>query len=397
MTTTINTITTTNNNVTMNAPASATSAVVNTTINTAAVTPNLKDPDLVDFTLDGAEAQYKAGEYDKLLAQCKQDAANTKWLEEGIRDIRFEASHDEPLCADEYAKQMKVSEEAVLDTQQNAGLNLTTCIGKKPVGDSAVRSICDRGMIGMNCYELLRKERRESLKEVLNLILAERKGAVQVKYSYDKVRAVHSARYAAIGNDKLLKIMDDYMDQNWPDREFEGGYLSHELMKVVIDLGAYKQQFFRKLPSGFSAGYTPAVMMISSDVAASAVRLIPCLNMGSGIVFVALLAYFDDAATDLDKLRNVPIRNSKAALVRVLKSGGMPKQEALEALEGFDALYGDMPVTALDIYLAVCDAYAGVVRNHTQDAKKIFAAADCVARCARTRWSDVDMPGKEEL
>ena len=222
------------------------------------------------------------------------------------------------------------------------------------------------------------------------------------------------------GNDKLLKIMDDYMDQNWPDREFEGGYLSHELMKVVIDLGAYKQQFFRKLPSGFSAGYTPAVMMISSDVAASAVRLIPCLNMGSGIVapmakdvaiphigediaarvtnaFVALLAYFDDAATDLDKLRNVPIRNSKAALVRILKSGGMPKQEALEALEGFDALYGDMPVTALDIYLAVCDAYAGVVRNHTQDAKKIFAAADCVARCARTRWSDVDMPGKEDL
>lgn len=315
---------------------------------------------------------------------------------------------------------MKVSEEAVLDTQQNAGLNLTTCIGKKPVGDSAVRSICDRGLIGMNCYELLRKERRESLKEVLNLILAERKGAVQVKYSYDKVRAVHSARYAAIGNDKLLKIMDDYMDQNWPDREFEGGYLSHELMKVVIDLGAYKQQFFRKLPSGFSAGYTPAVMMISSDVAASAVRLIPCLNMGSGIVapmakdvaiphigediaarvtnaFVALLAYFDDAATDLDKLRNVLIRNSKAALVRVLKSGGMPKQEALEALEGFDAVYGDMPVTALDIYLAVCDAYAGVVRNHTQDAKKIFAAADCVARCARTRWSDVDMPGKEEL
>lgn len=378
MTTTINNTTTTNNNVTMNAPASATSAVVNTTINTAAVTPNLKDPDLVDFTLDGAEAQYKAGEYDKLLAQCKQDAANTKWLEEGIRDIRFEASHDEPLCADEYAKQMKVSEEAVLDTQQNAGLNLTTCIGKKPVGDSAVRS------------------------------------------SYDKVRAVHSARYAAIGNDKLLKIMDDYMDQNWPDREFEGGYLSHELMKVVIDLGAYKQQFFRKLPSGFSAGYTPAVMMISSDVAASAVRLIPCLNMGSGIVapmakdvaiphigediaarvtnaFVALLAYFDDAATDLDKLRNVLIRNSKAALVRVLKSGGMPKQEALEALEGFDAVYGDMPVTALDIYLAVCDAYAGVVRNHTQDAKKIFAAADCVARCARTRWSDVDMPGKEDL
>lgn len=81
MTTTINNTTTTNNNVTMNAPASATSAVVNTTINTAAVTPNLKDPDLVDFTLDGAEAQYKAGEYDS----CLHSASRTQQILNGLR------------------------------------------------------------------------------------------------------------------------------------------------------------------------------------------------------------------------------------------------------------------------------------------------------------------------
>ena len=80
MTTTINTTTTTNNNVTMNAPASATSAVVNTTINTAAVTPNLKDPDLVDFTLDGAEAQYKAS-----TTSCLHSASRTQQILNGLR------------------------------------------------------------------------------------------------------------------------------------------------------------------------------------------------------------------------------------------------------------------------------------------------------------------------
>jgi hypothetical protein len=54
-------------------------------------------------------------------------------------------------------------------------------------------------------------------------------------------------------------------------------------------------------------------------------------------------------------------------------------------------------VTAMDIYLSVCEAYAAVVRNHAQDAKKIFTAADCVARCARTLWSTMDMPGKEDM
>ena len=43
------------------------------------------------------------------------------------------------------------------------------------------------------------------------------------------------------------------------------------------------------------------------------------------------------------------------------------------------------------------EAYAAVVRNHAQDAKKIFTAADCVARCARTLWSTMDMPGKEDM
>ena len=177
-----------------------TMTVTNTTAATAVQNPDYS-------TSDASQKAFKEDEYQELVDFCKWDASKTKWLDEGIRDIRFEASYDEPLCAPEYAKQLKVSEEAILDTQQHAGLNLTTSIGKKPVGDSATRNICARAMIGMNCYELLRKNNRGSLKEVLNLILAERKGATRIKFSHEKIRAVHSGRYSAISNEKLLDIM----------------------------------------------------------------------------------------------------------------------------------------------------------------------------------------------
>lgn len=395
-----------------------TMTATNTTVSsTATVNPAVQNPDF--FINDASEKAFKEGEYQELVDFCKWDASKTEWLDEGIRDILFEASYDEPLCAPEYAKKLKVSEEAILDTQQHAGLNLTTSIGKKPVGESATRNICSRAMIGMNCYELLRKNNRGSLKEVLNLILAERKGTTRIKFSHEKIRAVHSGRYAAISNDELLEIMDEYMAQNWPDHEFISAYVSHELMQVVIDLSAYKQQFFRKLPPELCRGYAPAVVMISSDVAESAVRLIPAFNTGGVIApmakevaiphigdniedrvrnaFTALLAYFDDAATDISKLSTIPINYGKATLVRVLTKYGMPKEESREALAAYDMWHASGNVTAMDIYLSVCEAYAAVVRNHAQDAKKIFTAADCVARCARTLWSTMDMPGKEDM
>ena len=109
------------------------------------------------------------------------------------------------------------------------------------------------------------------------------------------------------------------------------------------------------------------------------------------------MAYFDDAATDISKLSTIPINYGKATLVRVLTKYGMPKEESREALAAYDMWHASGNVTAMDIYLSVCEAYAAVVRNHAQDAKKIFTAADCVARCARTLWSTMDMPGKEDM
>lgn len=51
-------------------------------------------------------------------------------------------------------------------------------------------------------------------------------------------------------------------------------------------------------------------------------------------------------------------------------------------------------MTAIEIYLAAVDAYSAVLREFPQDKKKILLAADCVARVANARWSDVDKAGE---
>lgn len=375
---------------------------------------------MTNFICDSAEATFdNMAEMQTFVAERVQQ---TEWLEEGVRNVIFDSLHDEPLCAPEYARKMGVSALAVEDTMDvnSAGLALTTSIGKRPVGWSAVKSIADRAGLMPGGFEKLRKGNREHLKTVLNLMFDVSSGAVQIKVADEKVRAVHSGRYAVINADRLLEIVKEYFDDNWPAAKFVNGYYSHELMRESINLEAYKDIFFEKLPQdSVLAGATPAFVLSSSDIATSAVKLIPCLNMGGVTVPMAkeiaiphvgediearvqnglekLLAYFQANAADLQALETVTVKNGKNALVRCLKTGGMPKACAGEAVEGFVAMYGTDQVTALEVYLAACDAYSYVVRDYPNDHMKIFAAADCVARVAATRWSDVDIPGEVEL
>lgn len=372
-----------------------------------------------NFIYDNAEASFKDGDEMELFV--RERAHNTQWLTEGIRDVRFNALHDEPICAPEYARQMGVSAISVEDTMQGAGLTLVTSIGTRPVGASAVKSVADRAGVTPGGFEKLRNGNRESLKTVLNLMFDVSSGAIQVKLADEKIRAVHSARYATLDNEKLFGIIKNYFATTWPKSTFKEGYFSHEQMREVFDLSAYKADFFGRLPadSVVKSG-SPVFVMASSDIATSAIRLIPSMDLGGVIVplskeiciphlgediegrvagaMEALLAYFEGAAADLNALSAVQLRHGKNALIRVLKSNAFPKSCAGEAVEGFCAMYApDEQVTAMDVYLAACDAYSNVCRDHAMDKKKIFAAADGLARVARTRWADVDLPGEVEL
>lgn len=367
-----------------------------------------------NFVLDIAECSFS--DYDEMRAFVEEREQHTEWLEQGVRELLFGSLHKEPLCAPLYAEKMGVSTEAVEDTMDGAGLKLTVSCGTRPVGMSAVASIINRAGLKFEGFKKLRNGNLESLKSVLNMLMDVSSGAVHVKVADEKIRAVHSGKYAVIRADRLLDIVKGYFDREWTGATFDEGYFSHEWMREVIDLSAHKDDFFGLIPSGVFATATPAFVLSSSDIATSAVTLIPSMKIGGvcvpmtravkiehtgedmeGRVSDALnmvLAYFQGAVADMQALEKVEVKHGVNALKRLLKDGGMPKKCAWEAIEAFEAMYGGGPVSAMEVYLAAVDAYGAVLRDHAQDKRKIFVAADCVARVANARWSDVDKPGE---
>lgn len=367
-----------------------------------------------NFVLDAAEAVFS--DYGEMRAFVEEREKNTEWLEQGVRELTFGALYEEPLCAAVYAQAMGVSTEAVEDTMMGAGLKMTVSSGTRPVGASGVASIISRAGLKAEGFKKLRNGNLESLKSVLNMLLDVSSGAVHIKVADEKVRAVHSGKYAVIQGDRLLDIAKDYFDQNWPGATFEEGYFSHEWMREVIDLAAHKDDFFGRIPSGIFAAATPAFVLSSSDIATSAVTLTPSMKISGACVPMTrtvkiehvgedmegrvadamqmILSYFQGAVADIQALEKIELKHGTNALKRLLRDGGMPKKCAWEAIEAFDAMYGGSPVTAMEIYLAAVDAYSAVLRDHKDDKRKIFEAADCVARVANARWSDVDKPGE---
>lgn len=372
------------------------------------------------FVNDSSEKQFD--DRSEMMDFVGERESKTIWLVEPADELKYVGLLDEPLFAPIRADEMGVSEDAILDTMSGSRLVLETSVGKKPVGISAIMSINDRVGWKADGYKKLSNYNPLKLAEALNLFVEASSGNVNIKISDEKVRAVHSSAYSFISTKSLLNAVFKYFDDKWPQFSFAHGYYSHEFFRVELDLSAYRDTFFSKLPLAASgtnllATAEPAFIMSSSDIATSAVQLIPALALGGG-TFVPLgtpigvehkgddiegrvagkldmlLAYFQERAENLQELENVRVVYARNALKRLLKESQIPKKCGLEAVEAFETMFGNEPATALDVYFAVVDAYSNVARTFAENKKKVFSAADCVVRASHARWSDYDLPGE---
>ena len=293
------------------------------------------------------------------------------------------------------------------------GLTLHTMQNELPVGQSAVKSILDRTGLAINGFEKLLGHNREDLASCLNLLLGASRGSATIKVADKKVRAVHSARYSIIGGHRVYELAKEYFDKQWPNATFERAYWSHEINSVLWDLSAYTQAFC-SVPLG-GRKFTPALFVRSSDIAVSAVRLIPALKVQGQMIplaraistthigdeieervqnsFNQILTMFQDAQKDLQRLELVSLKCGYTTLLRVLKSVQMPKRQALEAADIFRQMYGTGSATAFEAYMSISDAYSFVVRDSPKNEARQFEAADAAARAIRADWEGLDLPG----
>ena len=301
-----------------------------------------------------------------------------------------------------------------------------------PIGKAAIKKILEYSGIRGERYSVMLKNNPLLLAEIVNKMIWEvgrtTNNKCVVKVGDRMVRTIVSDRYAKVPASELFEhAVLEYFPESFPDAKFQGGFWSHELVSGTWNLGEYAKSFQQAAESlgDKMAGRIPALAITTSDVTKTAIKLepqfiavdndgriksrIPLVNgtfthhMGEKSIygrlredFSMVLANFDKAVEHFVDLDHRKIEYGKNALIRCLrqKKVAMPVQQAREAVANFAY---DGECTALDVYLAVVDAYNYVCRDFPQDKAKCYRAYDAAISAMQSNWSRMDGPGDLEL
>ena len=339
-------------------------------------------------------------------------------------DIRFQPIFDEPICVPAEVNKLKAaktvkfdsSEEAYADTMYAPdfgyyGSTQMMFVGGHlyPVGISAIKGMTERAGIKVEGWDKLRKANPSDLSDVLGKFMKATDGYLTVLVEDEKVRAVNSGRYAACPASTVLNAVNQWIDNEYPHAKFVNAYANHDYAIWRIDLEKYTDDVLGAFPELKNNGFVPAMTVSLSHTGTSSVSFTPCLRVGDiyfpiceGIntphiakgkfsermaamesaVKTNLFSVFpkiSEVSKRIDSMRNINVSNAYNALLRGMKSLGLPKIQAMEAAEQFKQLFGST-ASAYDIYMAVVDTLAYVTRDFPNDYRKQVSVAKSMER-----------------
>ena len=339
-------------------------------------------------------------------------------------DIRFQPIFDEPICVPSEVSKLKAaktvkfdsSEEAYADTMYAPdfgyhGSAQMMFVGGHlyPVGTSAIKGLAERAGMKVEGWDKLRRANPGDLSDVLGKFMKATDGYLTVLVEDEKVRAVNSGRYAACPASTVLNAVNQWIANEYPDAKFVNAYANHDYATWRIDLEEYTDDVLGAFPELKNNGFVPAMTVSLSHTGTSSVSFTPCLRIGDiyfpiceGInaphvakgkfsermvamesaVKTNLFSVFPkitEVSKRIDSMRSINVSNAYNALLRGMKSLGLPKIQAMEAAEQFKQLFGST-ATAYDIYMAVVDTLAYVTRDFPKDYRKQVAVAKSMER-----------------
>ncbi len=389
------------------------------------------------------DAEMKADNMQQLLDFLAERESNAQWITDDdelkANTIRFRAINDEPILVSTRVAELKsskfprfeASEDAYVDTMFSPeyGYTGTTQMvfvkGKLyPIGQSAVKGLLARAGLGADGYERLKGYSPESLSAVLNLLMEaiSEKNSACVLVQDEKVRAINSGRYAICPTSYVAQATQDWMLYDYPLARFVSGYVCHDYATWTVDLEAYTNDILGGFPDLISSGFTPALVVITSNTAQSSVSLKPALMLNGNVFQLAytidcphvaggncaertqnmekeVLENFDavfsvlfKSAEQIAAMGTMTISNAYNALLRCMHKLKLPKQQGMEAAEQFKFLY-PASASAYDCLMAVVDACSYIIRDNPNNQRKQFEAAGIVGRAAMMDWKKFDIAG----
>ena len=328
-----------------------------------------------------------------------------------------------PLFSDRSQFQPEVSEDAITDTAANLGLAVKVAGLYYPLRDTAYRSLLDRAKISGTA---LPKLSREKLASVLNSCLILHRADALLLIRDEKVSAAHSGDakdYSVLEIDQLLESLRRKMDERFPGSVFTGGYSDHSITSASWSLPGQKAELldaYAKLLTAHGSGtaaakLTPGIRFSTSDTGMASAKIsalllgLQCPIHIGGMVAVdhrrqakvsdftdsldMLFAQSGDSITRLSRLLKVHLDYPVNAMTAVCKKLALPKKAALEAISMFEAVTGEEPATAHDVFLAMQEIPFIMKMSKAPEAK-LLALQESMARALTLRWTDYDYAKK---
>lgn len=361
-----------------------------------------------------------AGEGD-FLSFLKSRKDKTTWKKEPSNNLRFEAlvkdSARTDAIVDDYRSMGK--EDVIVDTLD--GTQLVLKAGKEciPVRSCAIKTILERARISGNA---LSKVDRSVFARILNHCLKVADGQALLKVSDEKVSAVHGgdkSDYSILEMYELFTKTSDYLNDNFDDANYVGGFFDHSMVTAVWSLDGNDElvktyKGLLALHSVHCRELKASVRLTTSDVGISGANLYPSLivdgrniPLGSPLKLEhkngatiqdfekkldMLYSQYDLAIGKLENLISVTIKNPTNTMIGVMSKIGIPKKYGVPALEKCNAIHGSGMCTAHDIYYGIAEVVF-YMQCAGESGVKVTQMEETVARALNVKWQEFDIPG----
>ena len=356
------------------------------------------------------------------LSFLKARKDKTIWKKEASNNLKFEAlvkdTSRTDAIVDDY--RLKGREEVIEDTLD--GTQLVLRAGKEciPVRNCAIKTILERARISGNA---LSKVDRKVFAKILNHCLKVADGQALLKVSDEKVSAVHGgdkSDYSILEMYELFSMTSDYLNVNFVDANYAGGFYDHSMSTAVWTLDGNDElvEAYKNLLAIHSVKcreLKASVRLTTSDVGISGANLYPSLivdgrniPLGSPLKLEhkngatmmdfekklsMLYSQYDLAIGKLKSLVSVNIKNPTNTMIGVMSKIGVPKKYGVPALEKFNAIHGNGMCTAHDIYYGIAESVF-LMQCAGENGVRVTQMEEIVARALNVKWHEFDIPGE---
>lgn len=362
-----------------------------------------------------------AGEGD-FLSFLKSRKDKTIWDKKASNNLRFEALVKDTARTEAIVDNFKATgkEDVIADTLE--GTQLVLRAGKEciPVRNCAIKTILERARISGNA---LSKVDRRVFAKILNHCLKVADGQALLKVSDEKLSAVHGgdkSDYSVLDMYELFAKTSDYLNDNFKDVSYAGGFFDHSLTTALWSLDGNSElvKTYKDLLTLHSVKFhdlKASVRLTTSDVGISGVNLYPSLivdgkniPLGSPLKLEhkngakmkdferklsMLYSQYDLAIGKLESLISIIIKNPSNTMIGVMSKIGIPKKYGVPALEKFNAIHGSGLCTAHDIYYGIAETVF-FMQCAGEGGVRVTQMEEIVSRALNVKWQEFDIPGE---